>query len=274
MVNNIFKKKNILEKNWKKKFGPELERQLLHHEITYIKSGNQLTVSPILRSTNVINLGSGYGFWSYDIYRENNLLNITNIDLIEFKIDDLENDYYENVKFKKINLKKNCLNIKYNSIDFIYQRDMISVYTRSEWRKIIKEIYNVLDNFGQVEFVEFDFIIKHEEEKNDCFNSTMVNEYLINIFEKSDYIFNLDELLEIIEIQFKQFDLKKFKLPLYEYNSFNRLCIKDLILSYAHIKDELEQIYSIKFEEYIEKLKKEWEDNKSYIELYIICCRK
>lgn len=270
-IEDLFRRKNILEKNWNKKLDKELQRQILHHEITYKCCFNQLTICPILKANKILNLGSGYGIWSYFLSLEYPGKNVINIDNKHLKINVLEGEYSENINFLKVDLKKSY--IPYINVDFIYQRDMISVYNRKEWINIIKEIYRCLNITGYAEFVEFNFIVEHNYIKDTIF-SKITNEYLVDVFDKNDYIYKIEELIDTFNIYFKPFCVERIKLPLYGNDEFSIKCIDDFIISYSHIKEEIEKIYCGKFEDFIENIKKEWENNKSYIELCIICCQK
>lgn len=68
--------------------------------------------------------------------------------------------------------------------------------------------------------------------------------------------------------------IKKEVLPLYYNDKFKDYCINVLILSYLYFEKEIEKYIGYNFETFIEQLKKEWNDNKSYIELYIIYAKK
>lgn len=59
---------------------------------------------------------------------------------------------------------------------------------------------------------------------------------------------------------------------------FKKKCIENLIMGYNHFNPDLSNFikekYNITFVEYINFLTKEWEYNKSYIEIYIIVAKK
>lgn len=144
------KKENILNKKWMKNNNFEFQRQILHQEITYKACNNKLILSQIDSNSNkiILNLGSGYGIWSYKICKEYDIDCIINIDInfldiyenINENIDYIENYYDLNIIFENTDLKKGIINFRNNTIDFIYQRDMISVYNRIEWDNILKDI--------------------------------------------------------------------------------------------------------------------------------------
>lgn len=275
----MFKRNNILEKKWLKKFNFELQRQILHNEISYKACGNKLIISPIKKMDMILNLGSGYSMWSYDICKEYDVGCIVDIDINEFNIYDYlekdEIDNYSEVKILNINidLKKGCINFKDNTIDFIYQRDMLSVYNDLEWKNIVKDIKRVLKKGAYVEFVEFNFIVNHNKSNKVVF-SNLVNNYLIATFNRNNYIYKPDILIKILEEHFKTIKIKIVELPLYYSEDFKYFCIDDLIISYKYIEDEINKIYPQGFDKFIEEIKKEWIFNESYIELYIISVKK
>lgn len=275
----MFRRKDILEKKWLKGFNFELQRQIIHNEISYKACGNKLMISPIKKTDMILNLGSGYSIWSYDICKEYDVGCIVDIDINNFNIyDNLEKgeiDNYSEVKILNINidLKKECINFKDNTIDFIYQRDMLSVYNNLEWKNIVKDIKRVLKKGAYAEFVEFNFIVNHKKSNKVIF-SKIVNNYLIDTFNKSNYIYKPKILIKILEEHFKINKLKIVKLPLYYDEEFKDFCIDDLIISYKYIKDELEKLYPEGFDKFIDEIKKEWIFNESYIELYIISVQK
>lgn len=271
----LFKRKNILEKKWLQRFNFELRRQLLHNEIAYKASNNGFFVNQIKNDCVIINLGSGYGIWTHNVSILYNNSCFVNIDIIDhYKI--FCKEFFEegiiqqpNIYFDKIDLKKDNIKFKDNSVDFIYQRDMLSVYNFIEWQNIINEMNRVLKKDGYIELVEFDFIIKHKNNINDKF-SKIVNNYLIDIFKKNNYIYKPNILIDILKECFILNKTDVIKLPLYYNNTFKDHCIEDLIISYEYVKDEIEKICFCDFDELILKLKNEWVINESYIELYII----
>lgn len=77
-----------------------------------------------------MNLGSGYSTWSNHF---NQLYN----DIFIYDID-INKKFYP---YLLMDLKKDKLTFKDNTIHFVYQRDMITVYENYEWIHIINEIY-------------------------------------------------------------------------------------------------------------------------------------
>lgn len=280
------KKENILNKKWMKNNNFEFQRQILHQEITYKACNNKLILSQIDSNSNkiVLNLGSGYGIWSYKICKEYDIDCIINIDInffdiyenINENIDYIENYYDLNIIFENTDLKKGIIKFRNNTIDFIYQRDMISVYNRIEWENILKEIYRVLKNKGYVEIVEYNFMIKHKKNPKLIYNkcSEIINLYLKNIFNINNYIYEPILIKHMLNLYFKNVDVKIIELPLYSEKKFEGHCVELLIKSYKHMKEEIEKIIPYTFDIFIDKLKKEWINNESYIELYIIYSQK
>lgn len=282
----FYKRDNILQKKWQKSPDFEIGRQILHHKISTITCDNKLFLSCVKKFDLIINLGSGYGIWSINLAKDIKSGAIINIDNYEFDIhetlkrieeNNINFDEQEvNIIFKNIDLKKDPICFKNNSIDFIYQRDLLSVYNMDEWNNIIKEIHRVLNNYGCIELVEYDPNIKHNiNNKNNKF-SEIINTYLINTLKNNKYIHNPFFIKDIMEKYFNKNDIiiKKEVLPLYYNDKFKDYCINVLILSYLYFEKEIEKYIGYNFETFIEQLKKEWNDNKSYIELYIIYAKK
>lgn len=278
----LFKRKNILENKWLQKYDPEFKRQKIHNKIIY-KSRNKYTYMPLMNNSVIINLGAGYGLWSHEmamLYDKSCFLNIDIFDYYGYitrGININKSNYTKqpNIFFKEIDLKKENINFKDNNVDFVYQKDMISVYNIAEWKHVIKEIFRILKINGYMEIVEFDFIIKHKNVLNNLTNySNIMNNYLINVFNKNEYIYKPNVIIDLIDDYFEIEKIDIIELPLYYNDIFKMDCINDLIIGYEHIKQEIENISSYTFDYFIEKLKKEWRDNKSYIELYIINGKK
>lgn len=289
MYETIFHKKRVLNNLWKNfnisKLDIELKRQILHDIIISKICKNNIILSPIKKAELVLNLGAGYGTWSHGFSLLNDITCIVNLDIENYYNIFCEKYKYNlfdcfikspepNIYFVPINLKKENINFKHNTADFIYQRDMVTVYTNMEWLNIIKDIFNTLKEGAYAEFVEYDFVIKHDNLINDKF-SNKINKYLISNFKNNDYIYDINLIIEIIKNTFNnKINVEKFKLPLYINNVFDDSCINVLISGYEHIKKQIENEFNIDFETFINNIKKEWIINKSYILLYIIYIRK
>jgi SAM-dependent methyltransferase len=280
----FYKREDIFKNKWKIKSNFEFERQILHHKISYITCNNNLFLSSVKNYDLIINLGSGYGIWSIDFSKEINCGAIIDIDNKEYDIYEIlekeDNSSYSyeqgvNIIFRNIDLKKDPICFKDNTIDFIYQRDMLSVYNIEEWHNITKEIYRVLKKSGYFELIEYNPAIKHINNKNSKY-SKIINNYLIEGLKKNGYLHDPFLLEEIIESHFDKNDIiiKKEILPLYYNSKFKDYCINVLILSYRHFENEIEKYIDYSFDVFIEQIKKEWDNNKSYIELYIITAQK
>lgn len=270
----------------------ELKRQISCHYITYIACNKQLTICPIVNANNILNLGAGYGVWSYEILKQFSTKTVINVNIEKVDIHEVLRYYYDlsnNIKIENINFKKESLNanyIKYNTIDFLYQRDLLIFYKKKEWKNIIKEIYKILKPEGYVEFVEFDFIIKNEV--NAYENVSKKSKNITNITKSDDFnkffidnYISVNDLLKIIEKNIKINDVKKIKLNLYGNNDFENFLVENLINNivkyklekkYKEILDQEKIIVILK--DYMNALKSEWKSYNSYITLYIICCQK
>lgn len=199
--------KDTFNEIWKKVEEFEEKRQYLHQLIVHIACNNELFILPINPDIYnkdqvnnyklVLNLGSGYRIWSIYMSQLYNNLIIIDIDIINYN----EKICEPLIIFDNIDLKNDKISRIDNSVDFIYQRDMISVYENDEWDILINEIYRILKNKAFVELVEYDFIIEHKI-KNKCVFTNIVVSYLIEMFKKiiifmklKKYIINLKKIL-------------------------------------------------------------------------------
>lgn len=298
MVSN---EKNItFDEIWKEIPETELKRQVLHHEIVYKACNNKLSVFFIKdiideikkdKKGIILNLGSGYGIWSrkfVEEYEENGILIlIIDIDVeiekyIIYKISDNFEKYLNNsLGFSIIPDKsdlKNKINYKNNTINYIYQRDMISIYNNFEWDHLLSEIYRVLKNGGYFEIVEYNFIVKHEDNNNSHIFTDIIINYLKELFDKNNHIYNSEILYNKVKNWFKIVEISSKKLPLYYENIYKGICIDNLLLGFNNIRQELDKVLKnnvkCSFDESLKILKNEWYINKSYIEIYFIYGRK
>lgn len=282
MILNIFKNssKDIIKKLWTDIDDYEEKRQFLQHLIVYIACNENIFLSSGPYETNdnyvILNIGSGYCFWSRDFISKNKKNNylIINIDINEFY-----KDYEISMIFEKIDLKNDDLKFIDNSIGFIYQRDMISVYKDYEWDNIIKEVYRVLRKNKYFEIIEYDVDVYHDI-KSERYISDIFFEHLTSTFKNNGYIYDVNHIYAKIKNIFINSEINHLviKLPLYDEETFNNLCTENAILGFNHIKNELNIILKIKyntnFEQALERLKKEWIQNKSYMKLHIIYGKK
>lgn len=281
ILNKKYGAKDSFNKIWKEIKNFEEKRQYLHQLIVYIACNNELLLSPInLNIYNkeyvvdykfALNLGAGYRIWSKCVIEKYNNLAIIDIDIINYD----ENICEPLMEFDDINLKLGKINRKDNTLDFIYQRDMIPVYEDHEWDILITEIYRILKNEGFVEIVEYDFVINHTK-KVETFFTDIVIKYLIEMFKSNNHIYELKKIHYKLENKFnsKKIIIKDISLPLYFENKFEGICIENLILGIKHIEKTLETIIKRPFNEIVELLKQEWGMNKSYIKIYIIYAQK
>lgn len=274
----------------------EKKRQRIQQLIIYIVCDYKLYMSNLdikVNSDNkygIVNLGSGYRVWCDEIiikYKkmiEDNKLEICNYDINENLLK-LNSDNIYFIDYK-IDLQKDELYSK--NMDFIYHRDMIMVYKSDEWNHIINQIYTSIKNKGYAEFVEYNFVVKHTSDKNTIYNDTInndskykytniINDYLTKIFKKNDYEYNINNICIKIKRRFKKVKIIINQLPLYYESKYENICVENIIYGYNHFRKDLNNILKndeINFEEYINLLKKEWEYNYSYMELYIIIAQK
>lgn len=124
------------------------------------------------------------------IYKKNNESNylIINIDINEFY-----KNYEVSMIFEKIDLKINNLKFIDNSIGFIYQRDMISVYKNNEWDNIIREVYRLLKKNFYFEFIEYDVDVYHDKNSERCI-SNIFFEHLTETFKNNEYIYDVNKI--------------------------------------------------------------------------------
>lgn len=268
MIFNIFnqKTKHIYEKITNDYNNIEEKRQMIQHLLLYKACNEKIFLSPIDESIKycnklVLNLGSGYSVWTChfeELYK--------NAIVYDIDINEKLNPYL------LIDLKKDKITFMDNTIYFVYQRDMVTVYEENEWINIINEIYRVLKKDGYAEFVEYNIYVNSNQEKN--YYSDIINKYLKNIFKKN----NIEYICNNIKNVFSDVKIHIKKLPLYNENTFQGKCIENLIMGYNHFNPDLsffiKERCNITFIEYIDFLTKEWEYNKSYIEIYIIVVKK
>jgi hypothetical protein len=270
---NIFNKntKYIYENILKDPYEIEEKRQYIQHLLLYKACDEKIFLSPIdgimeYGNNMILNLGSGYSIWTNHVnsiyYNKKIYTNFIydidiNKDLNPYELTDLRKDrikFYDNV------------------ISFIYQRDMITVYKIDEWFHVINEIYRLLKKDGYAEFVEYNIYVGSNEKQN--YYSDIINKYLEKIYNKN----NIKDICDIIEQIFKNIKIEIKKLPLYNENIFEGKCVENVIMGYKHFKTEISYTinykYNITYKEYIDLLKKEWENNKSCIEIYIITVKK
>lgn len=291
----IKKGHKILNNIWKNNNSDitEIYRQFINHFITYIALNNSYTITPMNSYLNdrsiILDIGCGAMTWSssminnykYDInivaIDINENIPYINYSIIEDEhiIEILKNRYSGNLLFIPYDVTKYGIKFIDNSIDFIYQRDMLSAYKNFEWDFIINEMYRVLKKGKYIELVEYDLKIYHKN-KNETKISDIFSETLLDIFKE----INIIEIYEKVKKTFgnNNIYIEKIKLPLYKENKFNGLIINNMIIGYTMYFKEILTNVIIKqthsFESAIDIIKKEWETNESYMELNVIYCKK
>lgn len=282
MFVKLFKKEKIYNL-WNNVEIFEEVRQNIQQEILNISLNNELFISNIDNNNDnnyylILNLGSGYCIWSKKILEKYNSFYIFNIDIIDYyKIKNNRNDETL-MEFNKTNLKNEKLRFKNNSVYYIYNRDMITVYNIEEWDHVINEIYRVLKVDGFFEIIEYDVSIKHttilKTKVTDIFDS-----YLINYLKNHNFEYNINILYNKINKIFEtSINRLIIKLPLYYENKYEGKCFYNYILGLKHFKNDLDGILkskiNIDFDKSIDLLEEEIEQNKSYMQLNIIYGKK
>lgn len=283
MFNKLFKKDKIYS-IWEDTENYEKERQNEQQQILDISLNNKLFLSDInkmflsdIYDNNitfiVLDLGSGYCSWSKKVEKKYPNFCIFNIDIINYYIPKFELMY-----FIENDLKKEKIKFKDNTINFIYNRDMITVYETFEWDNIINEMYRVLIKDGFFEIVEYDISIKHNiiVKKN---ISDIFDKYLKDYLKQNNFEYNINNLYNKVNNVFNiQSNYFKIRLPLYYENKYEGKCFYNYILGLKHFKKDLDYIlkskYNIDFDKGIEMLENEIEQNQSYMELNIIYGKK
>lgn len=251
----------------------EYDRQLSEHYgiLTYL---NDNFITPIKKQMdegiNVLDVGCGCGIWTLDNARNFERSIFIGIDIVNYFPD---NTIPKNVNFYRYNFLDEDFHeiIKYNSFEFIYSRHMITSYTINDWDVAIGKIYKILKIGGYVEFVEFD--IKNStvgpltKKINDCILKILKN-------NKNDIDISINLENNLINNGFNEKNI----VIKYKNISLNDCYFKeDFILGYMRLKKGIMNILNIsenKFDDILEKIKKEWDTNQSYIRLLIVSAKK
>lgn len=291
-VKTLFVNNKLL--NWEKPDNIEFYRQPIQQSIIdnfFDLTFSFININEIINSKKIIiDIGSGYGKWlNKFIKKYKNKIN--NFSIYSYDINDILGNYLKefiNIEnrikdeiieiglyciFRKKDLRKQKIDFVDNSVYFVYQRDMITVYNLKEWKFIIKEIYRVLIFNCKCEFVEYNFIIKNVG-NNDITN--IINKCIEKKFKK----INIDIIINMINKYFNNIDYTVKRIPLYNEYEFNGIGVENIILYYTHFMDDILKIFKkeynniLTYNEIIDLLISEWEDNKSYIEIYFISVKK
>lgn len=292
----MFFKNNKQLINWNKKNDIEFYRQKIEQDIidNYLEltftclDHNNLEKND--RSKIIIDMGSGYCKWLIKFiktYKKQifnfSIYSFDNIDILGNYLNDdinIENNIKEEIielglhcVYIKKDLKKGKLNFLDDSIYFVYQRNMLTVYKIKEWNYTINEIFRILKKNCVAEFVEYDFIIKNIESES---ITNKINKYIGKKLKNID----INIILNKINEKFHETKYRSVILPLYKEDIFKGICIENVILGYTHFMDDiiilLKKKYNIilTYNEIINILTAEWENKKSYIELYFISAKK
>lgn len=281
----------------------EVYRQTIQQDI--INKFFDLTFSPIVEDEYqniIIDMGSGYSRWLINFIKKYKK-NISKFIIYSFDINDILGEYLKelsivekqnnsdilnkeikNIKddiievgtysiYIKKDLTKEKIDLEDNCVNFIYHRDMITVYNLKQWDNIIQEIYRLLKPGKYAEFVEYDFIIKNVKES---YITNIINEYLDKKFKE----ININTIYNKIKKKFNNTKHVIKQIPLYDESMFNCTCIHNMILGYSHFMKDIIDILrnkhniSLTYNDISNILIAEWETNKSYIELYFISVEK
>lgn len=304
--------KNINEEN---KNENEVLRQFINNDIINL-AFNEIIITQLtqlLQDKNVIiDIGCGAMTWFYDILYElkhennNNVPLLIGIDILDFKtiIKSLKNDVlihynkdnYNIDEFLEDNfiLKNYDINLYYlyglhlkkNITDFIYQRDMITVYNNNQWDLILNSMYDVLKINGCIQLIEFDINIKNNISKiKDNKISNILNESLMNIFKNNNIEIDIEKICKKVVNKFGNENVKiiKRELPLYNEDVFNNLMLENMKIGYQYFKEPFIEILKLKgiinekisnFNIVMDIVIKEWEENRSYMDIYCIIAKK
>lgn len=270
----------------------EIYRQFINHSII-ILSLEELYILKNITKDNFIILDIGCGVMSW----ENEIINIDKnnktYDFYIFCID--KHNFFKNINrndfggIKKIvdevkiifeiyDVINEGLKHENETIDYVFQRDMISVYKFYQWEYIINEIYHVLKNNCYAEIIEYDINIKNEVNEKKTITE-IYNKTLIDIFKINGQETDILKIYEKIKLIFgeKNVNIFKKRLPLYYEDNLKGLMARNMILGYSYFEKPLSETLNLKgyeFNESLKFLKEEWELNKAYMELYVIIAKK
>lgn len=211
-----------------------------------------------------------FGIDQYDFFKIINYKDFENIKkVIKENLNIIINNY---------DVIKEGIKYKNETIDFVYQRDMISIYKIDQWDKIIKEIHRVLKYNGYVEITEYDINIKKNFNKRTIIND-IYNETLIDIFKINGNEINIMNLYNKIALIFgeENVEIIKKEIPLYYENNLNSIMTENMIKGYNYFKKPLLETLKLKGYDFYESLriiKEEWEESKAYLNLYVIIAKK
>lgn len=303
---------NLKNRNEENKNENEVLRQFINNDIINLTFGKIIgpQLKKIIQDKKIIiDIGCGTMTWFYDILYQLKIENknivplLIGIDILDFtsimkklKKDVLIHYYKYNYTIEEFlvdnfileNYDVNLYGLLHekNRIDFIYQRDMITAYNCNQWDPILNSMYDVLKVNGSIELIEYDINIKNEvlDPKNNKI-SDILNKSLINIFKNNNIEINIENICKKVSNKFgyENVDIIKKKLPLYNEKFFNNLMLENMKIGYQYFKDpfmkilKLEGIIDEKYIDFgtiMEVVIKEWEENKSYMDIYCIYARK
>lgn len=286
---NLFKKKKLI--NWKEPDTIELYRHNIEQNIieafgdSTFSSFNQNYMNKDKEIKIIISIECGYSKWVSDFLKKNKQ-NMNDYAFFYFDINDTSTYYLNSLPDINNSVKQDLIMMgtygevekdfeKFldESVYFIYQKNMISVFSFKKWSFVISEIFRVLKNMCVCEFIEYDFKIK-KVEKNSI--SDKINNHIEKKLEK----LNMNTIIAEINKKFTKTKIKKIIMPLYYEYTFKGVCKDNVIIGYSHFAKGI--IKMLRFEHGIildqetmrNLLYSEWERGKCHIELYIISATK
>ncbi|KAF0558073.1 S-adenosyl-L-methionine-dependent methyltransferase [Gigaspora margarita] len=234
----------------------DLTKEKDHHEFL-IKIWNSNFYSPvesILKRGNakVLDVGCGFGTWTYDMANNYTLSHFTGIDVIIPK-----ESVLSNVSFVQADVLDG---LKYSdcSFDFIYIRDLLWYITTKDARnKLFPDLLRILKPGGWIECLEYD---------TEIMNTGPNTQFLIDILSSyfrnhglcpNDFYKSLSRLFKENKLEY-QVEEK----IIYFYDA--ELSTKKYILIFKVVKSVILEYTSINSEQYDEILDKVWAELMDY----------
>lgn len=291
LFKNAFNKRKLI--NWKRPDDLELYRYDIEQKIinVFYEPEFLFLYNNYNKKSNekiIIIIDFGYSKWLINFIekhkKEKNNFSIFNLDFnntFDFYLNYLK-DVENNIKNDLIDIgiycepndpKRDFSYFNNESVHYVYQKNMITVFNHKKWILTINEIHRVLKKTCNCEFLEYDFKIKNIEYDDISYK---INKYI----EKEINKININIVINEINKKFDNIKINKIKIPLYKEFVFNGICIENVILGYSQFRDKIIKMLKLKYnielnyDELKDILIYEWEKGKSYIEFYIINCIK